>query len=60
MKIGDKVMVRDSWIETEYMVEQGQIVAIGYYENSSIPFVYLVQFNNYKSHWFVDIALKTE
>lgn len=60
MGIGDKVMVRDPYIEADYMVPPGTIVTIGYYPNSTTGMVYLIQFDNLKSHWFHRAALKTE
>jgi hypothetical protein len=60
MKIGDKVMVRDNWIEENYMVPEGTIVDIAYHPNSTTPMVFLIQFYNFKSHWFHYIALKTQ
>ena len=60
IKVGDKVIVRDNWIEADYMVPPGIVVEIGYHKNSSAPMVYLVQFDNFKSHWFHYIALKVE
>lgn len=60
LKLGDKVMVKDNWIDADYMVMEGTIVSIGYYENSTSPLVVLIQFDNHKSHWFSTIAIKRE
>ena len=60
MKIGDKVFLRDHWITKDYMIQQAEIIDIGYKRNSVIPFVYLVEFVNGKSQWFYNIALKKE
>ena len=60
MKIGDKVMIRDGYIEQDWQVSPGEIVEIGYCKNSSVAFIYLVQFPNFKSVWYHKLALKTE
>jgi hypothetical protein len=60
IKVNDKVMVRDNWIEADYMVPPGTVVEIGYHKNSNHPIVFLVQFDNFKSHWFHTMALKVE
>lgn len=58
MKIGDKVFVRDNYIEHSWQVPQGEIVHIGYEINSAIGMVYLLMFENLKTCWFHRLALK--
>lgn len=60
LKVGQKVMVRDAYIEADYMVPPGEIVEIGYHKNSDSPMVVLLQFDNMKSHWFWVGAVKTQ
>ena len=60
MKMNDWVMVRDNWIEADWMLPRGKIVEIAYYKDSDQPMVYLLQFPNFKSQWFHRIALKTQ
>jgi len=60
MNIGDKVMVRDGWIEHDWQVPQGEIVDVAYHKNSEVGMVFCVQFPNLKSVWYHRIALKTK
>lgn len=60
LKIGDKVYVRDPWIEYDYMVPQAEIIEIGYYINTESPKVCFIEFINGKKVWFPTIALKVE
>ena len=60
MKVGDMVMVRDAWIEADYMVPPGEILAIGYHENSSSPLAILLSFGEGRTHRFYHLALKMQ
>lgn len=60
LKLGDKVFVRDGWIEADWMVPAGEIVAIGYEKNSDEVMVVLLNFENFKSVWFHRIAVKEQ
>lgn len=60
LTVGMKVMIRDNWIEADYMVPPGTIVEIGYHKNTESPLVVLVQFENFKSQWFHTMAIKVQ
>ena len=60
MGIGDMVMVRDPWITDDYMIFQAKILSIAYCKNSSLPYVYLIEFTNGKTIWIESTALKIQ
>lgn len=61
MQISDRYFVRDSWIENDSMLSQGEIVEIGYQKNTEIPVIVLMQFpDSFKTYWFPVIALKKD
>lgn len=59
MQIGDRVMVRDLFIEFDYMVPPAKIVEI---KRDPVLFrkIYLLEFEGNKQKWFDEWAIKKE
>lgn len=60
IEVGDKVMVRDNWIQNkDYRVPQAEVIGI---KNCAVLFrkTYLIKFDNGVEEWFDDIALKSQ
>lgn len=57
--IGDKVMVRDLWIDEDWMVPPGIVIDIAYERGTNFAKVFLIKFENH-FRWFNLISLKKE